>query len=256
MISGETEVLATAARAASRSRGPGDGAHAGGVQVARVEAPACRVRTSISSCAGGQRHGQLQQEAVQLGFGERVRALVLDGVLGRGDQERVGQWAGGAVDGDLAFLHRFQQRRLGLGRGAVDLVGEQEVGEDRAGLEGELGGAGVVDEGAGDIAGHQVGGELDALGVEFERGGEGPDEEGLGDAGYAFEEHVAAAEQGDDETGDGGVLADHGLGDLGAQRFQGGAGAVRPGGPALSVVGSIMKCVPLFRGRRVGRRGG
>ena len=201
------------------------------------------MRTLISSCAGGQRDGQLQQEAVELGLGERIGALVLDGVLGGGDQEGLGERAGGAVDGDLALLHRFEQGRLGLGRGAVDLVGEEEVGEDGAGLEGELGGAGVVDEGAGDVARHQVGGELDALGVEFEGGGEGADEQGLGDAGDAFEEDVAAAEQGDDETGDGGVLADHGLGDLGAQGLQGRLRALSASGaPAvLTWSGAIME---------------
>ena len=73
--------------------------------------------------------------------------------------------------------------------------------------------------------GHQVGGELDALGVEFEGGGQGAHEQGLGDAGDAFEQDVAAAQQGHDEAGDGGVLADDGLGDLGAQGLQGGAGA-------------------------------
>ena len=37
-----------------------------------------------------------------------------------------------AVDGDLALLHRLEQRRLGLRRGPVDLVGEHDVGEQRA----------------------------------------------------------------------------------------------------------------------------
>ena len=37
-----------------------------------------------------------------------------------------------AADGDLAFLHGFEQRGLGLGRRAVDFVGQHDVGEDRA----------------------------------------------------------------------------------------------------------------------------
>ena len=37
-----------------------------------------------------------------------------------------------ALDRHLALLHRLEQRRLGLRWGAVDLVGEQDVGEDRA----------------------------------------------------------------------------------------------------------------------------
>lgn len=209
--------------------GAGDRAQARGVEVARVEAGGVPGQDADLVLAGGQGHGELEEEAVQLGFRQGVRALVLDRVHGGGDEERLRQDARRAVDGDLALLHGFEEGGLGLGRGPVDLVREEQVGEDRAVLEGELGGAGVVDERAGDIAGHQVRGELDALGVEGERGGEGPYEEGLGDAGHAFEEDVAAAQQGDDETGDGRVLADDGLSDLGADRFQGGAGAVRGG---------------------------
>ena len=41
----------------------------------------------------------------------------------------------GVVEGDLRLVHRLEQARLGLGRGAVDLVGEHDVGEERAGLE-------------------------------------------------------------------------------------------------------------------------
>ena len=94
---------------------------------------------------------------------------MLDRVLRRGDQERVGQRPGDAVGGDLALLHRLEQRGLRLRRRAVDLVGEQDVREDRALAELELAGARVVDERPGDVAGHQVGRELDALRVEAER---------------------------------------------------------------------------------------
>jgi len=38
----------------------------------------------------------------------------------------------------MGFLHRFQQGRLGLGAGPVDLIGEHDVGEHRAGSEDEL----------------------------------------------------------------------------------------------------------------------
>jgi hypothetical protein len=37
-----------------------------------------------------------------------------------------------------ALLHRFEKRRLRLGGGTVDLVGEEEVGEQRPGAEAEL----------------------------------------------------------------------------------------------------------------------
>jgi hypothetical protein len=38
----------------------------------------------------------------------------------------------------VVLLHGFEQGGLGLGRGAVDLVGEQQVAEDRALDESEL----------------------------------------------------------------------------------------------------------------------
>ena len=81
---------------------------------------------------------QLEQEAVELRLGQRVGALVLDRVLRGDDDERVGQRAGLALDRDLPLLHRLEQRRLGLGRRAVDLVGEQQVGEHRPLAEPEL----------------------------------------------------------------------------------------------------------------------
>ena len=80
---------------------------------------------------------------------------------------KVGQGMGGLADGDLPLLHRLEQRGLDLGRGPVDLVGEEDVAEDRAGLEAELALAalGIVDVGAGHVRGQQVGGELDAAEV-------------------------------------------------------------------------------------------
>ena len=74
-----------------------------------------------------------------------------------------GSGAGLAVDGDLALLHRLEQRRLRLRRGPVDLVGEHDVGEQRARLEAELLGRALVDADADEVGGQQVGRELDAL---------------------------------------------------------------------------------------------
>ncbi len=75
-------------------------------------------------------HDDLEKEAVALGFRQRVGALALDGVL-RGENREIGrERVGVAVDGDGAFLHGLEQRALGLGGRAVDLVGEQEGRED------------------------------------------------------------------------------------------------------------------------------
>ena len=102
------------------------------------------------------------QEAVALRLGQRVDALGLDRVLGGQHEERVGQRVGDPADGDLPLGHDLEQRRLHLGRRAVDLVGEHEVGEHRAELDVEGVLAGLVDAGADDVGGHQVGGELQA----------------------------------------------------------------------------------------------
>ena len=104
---------------------------------------------------------QLEHEAVKLRLRQRVRPLVLDRVLGRDHQERVGQRVALAVDGDAALLHRFQQGGLGLGGRAVDLVGQQDVAEDRARPEVERDGARIEDGRADDVGRHQVRGELD-----------------------------------------------------------------------------------------------
>jgi hypothetical protein len=43
-----------------------------------------------------------------------------------------------ARHGDIALLHALEERRLRLGRGAIHLVGEEDVAEDRAPLELEV----------------------------------------------------------------------------------------------------------------------
>ena len=67
---------------------------------------------------------------------------------------------------------------------------------------------------AGDVAGHQVGRELHPAGVDRQGRGQGADEERLRRTGHALHQHVAAAEEGDEQAGHGGVLADDGLAHL------------------------------------------
>src|SRR5262249_31180494 len=138
------------------------------------------------------------------------------GVLGGKDGEHAGERIAGAVHGDLPFLHGFEQGGLGLGGGAVDLVAEDELGEDGAGpeLEGLL--VRVEDVGADDVGGHQVRGELDAFEGAVEEAGQDADEEGLGGAGDALDKDVAAGKQADQKAVDDLVLADDHLGDLAA----------------------------------------
>jgi hypothetical protein len=66
------------------------------------------------------------------------------------------------IDAYLQLGHRFQQCCLGLRRGPVDLVGQQQVGEDRAGPEHQLAAALVVQRSSGHVGREQIRGELDA----------------------------------------------------------------------------------------------
>ena len=66
---------------------------------------------------------------------------MLDGILRGHHHERLGQRIGAVVHRHLIFIHRFQQRALGFGRGAVDFVRQDDVGKDGARAEFEaLGG--------------------------------------------------------------------------------------------------------------------
>ena len=97
----------------------------------------------------------------------------------------------------MRLLHRFEQRRLGLGRGAVDLVGQDDLREDRPLHESQTTAALLLVEnlGAGDVGRHQVGRELDALEIEIEDVGQGLDQQRLGQSGHAGNQAMAAGEQ-------------------------------------------------------------
>ena len=132
---------------------------------------------------------------IYLRLGERVGALVLDGVLGGQHQEGPGQREGLVADGDLLFLHGLQQRALHLGRRAVDLVRQDDVREHGALLDRELGGLTVEDGRSGHVGREQVGGELDPLESGVQGLGQGADRQGLGQAGHPLEQDVAAGQQ-------------------------------------------------------------
>ncbi len=116
----------------------------------------------------------------------------------------------------LALLHRLEEGGLHLGGGAVDLVGEDDVGEDRALAGVELAVLGVVDLRAGDVGGQEVGRELDAHEAGADAVGQGVHGERLGQAGDALDEDVAVAEKRDEEAVDEVALADDDLADLGS----------------------------------------
>ena len=108
----------------------------------------------------------------------------------------------------MPFGHHLKQRGLHLGRCAVDLVGEDEVGNHRAELDVELLLALAVDPGTDDVGGHQVGRELDAGECAADHPGECLDRERLGNAGHAFQQDVALGKQANQHPLDELVLAD------------------------------------------------
>src|SRR5689334_20946690 len=81
---------------------------------------------------------ELDEKAIELRLGYRVDALVLVRVLGRHDEERRVDEEGASAQGHVSFLHRLEQTRLYARRSTVDLVGEQDVGEDHPALEEQL----------------------------------------------------------------------------------------------------------------------
>ena len=156
----------------------------------------------------------LHHEPVALGVGELVDALGLDRVLRGDDEERVRHLVGHAADRHLLLGHHFEQGRLDLGGGAVDLVGEEEVDEHRAEFDVERLAAAAVDAGADDVGRQQVRRELDAGERTADHVGERLGGERLGEAGHGLEQAVAATEQTDEQPFEEPGLADDHLAQL------------------------------------------
>ena len=151
---------------------------------------------------GGIAHIDAQREPVQLCLRQGIGPVVLDRVLGGDDHERVAHRVGPAFDGDLAFAHALEQCALRAGRGAVDLIGEQDMAEDRAGAEGESAVLGRVDHAPDDIGREQVRRELDPMEVAGDGLGKGLAQSCLAHAGDVLDQDVSpGAERGDDQLG-------------------------------------------------------
>ena len=176
----------------------------------------------------------LKRKRSSCASGSGIGAFQFDGVLRRKDEERLGQIMGFPEHGDAAFLHRFEQGGLGFRRGAVDFVGQHDVGEKRSGLENELAAAVdfLEDRIPGDVAGQQVGRELDALGAELQQLGKPFHQLGFPQSGQAFEQNVASGEDAGDHQIDEFLLAEEDLVQPAGQRAQvfGGIGDFRFGG--------------------------
>ena len=159
-------------------------------------------------------HLDVEHEAVQLRFRQRIGPLLLDGVLRGNGEEGLRQRIGGLSHGHFPLLHGLQQGGLGLGWGAVDLVGQEDAGEDRPLDEAEIPPPLRVlfqDVGAGDVRRHQVGGKLDALELNVQNLRQGADHQGLGQPRHAHQQAVPAGENGGEDLFDHVVLSDDDL---------------------------------------------
>ena len=132
---------------------------------------------------------------------------MLDGILRRQHHERLRQFVGVVVHGDLRFVHGFEQRRLRLRRRAVDFVRQDDVGENRAGLEIESLFDLIEYAGADHVRGQQVRSKLDALERAMEGIRDGLRQGGLAHAGNIFNQQVAFGQQGHERQTDDFVLA-------------------------------------------------
>jgi hypothetical protein len=175
------------------------------------------VDDAVQVVTGRIEHQDLHEEAIELGFGKRVGAFHLDGILRGHHQEWRFEFMRCGAAGNGAFLHGFEQCGLRFRSGAVDLVGEDEVGEDGAGLKAEGFRAAIVrfdNHTSDDVGGHEVRSELDARIFEVQDAAERSEQRGFAEAGYAFEQNVAAGEEADEDAIDHLLLADDDFADL------------------------------------------
>jgi hypothetical protein len=93
------------------------------------------------------------------------------------------------------LLHRFEQRALGLGASAVDLVGQQHLREYRPWMEDETLAAAFENTHADQVGRHQVGGELDARELQPQRQRQCMRQRGFADPRNVLDQQVAGGQQ-------------------------------------------------------------
>ena len=164
--------------------------------------------------ARGIAHRNPHQEPVQLALRQGIRALELDRVLRGDDHEGPGQRVRLAVDRHLPLAHRLQQRALRPRRGAIDLVGQHDVGEDRPAAEHELARLGVVEAAAGDVARQEIGRELDPAELAGEAAGHRLAHQRLAHPRHVLQQDVLAGQQGHQRPPHHVVLAEHHAADV------------------------------------------
>ncbi len=85
--------------------------------------------------------------------------------------------------------------RLGLGSSTVDLIGQHNLGHHGPGPELKLTSVLVVNGNAGDVAGQQIGRELDTFELAPQRGGQALGQHGLAHAWDVLNQDVALGDE-------------------------------------------------------------
>src|SRR5205085_6021981 len=156
----------------------------------------------------------LEEESVKLRFGETVGSLLFDRVL-RGDHHEGGtDRMGREIDRHLPLLHDLEQSRLRLCRGAVDLIDQHKIAEDRTPPKLEITRLQVEDRGSQYVRRHKIGGELDAGEIDREGPRNQLGREGLGDPRNPFDQDMAIGKYRRQYQTDHLLLTDTDFGDL------------------------------------------
>ena len=133
------------------------------------------------------------------------------------------------LDRHLALLHRFEQGGLRAGGGPVDLVDQDDVGEDRPGDEAERPGDLVEHADAREVGREEVGGRLDPSERPTDRPGQGACERGLPYARDPLQQQVPVREHADRGRPDGIVVPGDDLGDVLREPLEGRRGLAEGG---------------------------
>src|SRR5579875_1877466 len=143
----------------------------------------------------GIAQAQAHQKAIKLRLRQWKRAFQFHRVLGRNDYERARQWHRLALHADLSLLHSLQQRGLCARCGAVDLVRQHNLREQRTGSKFKLSELLIVKSNTDNIRRKQIRGKLNALERAAKRTGQRFSHGGFANARHILEEHMSLAEQ-------------------------------------------------------------
>ena len=134
---------------------------------------------------------QLEHEPIDLRFRKRIRAFLLNRILGRENEKGLLEDEGRSADRYLLFLHRFEQCRLDLRRRAIDLVRKNDIGVDRPFLDREAAGRLIVDLRADDVCWKQIGSKLNAAERSVDCLGQRSNGQSFRQTGDSFEQYVS-----------------------------------------------------------------